>query len=307
MLVNNAGILGEVTTPEDMTADQIRHVRETDVFGLVRVTHAFRPLLRKTTAPSVVDVTSGLGSFTLTHDPERVESQYPLAAYGSSKTDPAVRARTQAINQLKAVLVVADPAPRERLSSLGNAELFRTCATLGPSDGGGGEDAVTRATHMTLRMPAERIEQLTARINELNQRLTRLVELHAPQLLVPVGIGPDSAVTVLITMGDNPERLDSEASFAALCGVSPIEYSSGRRRTRRLNHGGDRQANAACAASSSPGYVTTRAPRRTTNAAPRRAGPAVRPDASSGMPPARSSTWSDRSPVPPRYRGVCET
>ncbi|MFF9485010.1 transposase [Streptomyces sp. NPDC014676] len=46
-------------------------------------------------------------------------------------------------------------------------------------------------------------------------------------------------------MGDNPERLNTEASFAALCGVSPIEYSSGRWRTRRLNHGGDRRANAA--------------------------------------------------------------
>jgi transposase len=101
------------------------------------------------------------------------------------------------------------------------------------------------ATHMTLRMLAERIEQLTGQIDELNQRLTRLVERHAPQLLTPVGIGPDSAVTLLITMGDNPERLNTEASFAALCGVSPIEYSSGRRSTRRLNHGGDRQANAA--------------------------------------------------------------
>lgn len=86
ILVNNAGILGEVTAPQDMTADQIRHVYETNVFGLVRVTHAFLPLLREATAPSVVNVTSGLGSFTLTHDPERVESQYPLAAYGSSKS-----------------------------------------------------------------------------------------------------------------------------------------------------------------------------------------------------------------------------
>ncbi|MFJ3209906.1 transposase [Streptomyces flaveolus] len=156
--------------------------------------------------------------------------------------DSAVKARTQAINQLKAVLVIADPALRERMSSLGNAELFRTCARLGPADGGGDEDAVAQATHMTLRMLAERIEQLTAQINELNQRLTQLVEHHAPQLLEPVGIGPDSAVTLLITMGDNPERLSTEASFAALCGVSPIEYSSGRRRTRRLNYGGDRQA-----------------------------------------------------------------
>ncbi|WP_234319914.1 IS110 family transposase [Streptomyces sp. NRRL F-5635] len=159
--------------------------------------------------------------------------------------DSAVKARTQAINQLKAVLVIADPALRDRMSSLGNAELFRTCARLGSPDGGGVEDVVAQATHITLRMLAERIEQLTAQIDELNQRLTRLVERHAPQLLVPVGIGPDSAVTLLITMGDNPERLNTEASFAALCGVSPIEYSSGRRRTRRLNHGGDRQANAA--------------------------------------------------------------
>ncbi|MGX1134271.1 transposase [Streptomyces glaucescens] len=60
-----------------------------------------------------------------------------------------------------------------------------------------------------------------------------------------MGIGPDSAVTLLITMGDNPDRLHSETSFAALCGVSPIEYSSGRRSTRRLDQGGDRQANAA--------------------------------------------------------------
>ncbi|MFH9084132.1 IS110 family transposase [Streptomyces sp. NPDC017676] len=159
--------------------------------------------------------------------------------------DSAVKARTQAVNQLKAVLVVADPALRERLSRLGNRELFRTCARLGPGDGEDGECTVAQATHMALRMLAERIEQLTGQIDELNQRLTRLVERHAPQLLEPVGIGPDSAVTLLITMGDNPERLNSEASFAALCGVSPVEYSSGRRSTRRLNHGGDRRANAA--------------------------------------------------------------
>ncbi|MFK0110843.1 transposase [Streptomyces sp. NPDC091217] len=159
--------------------------------------------------------------------------------------DSAVKARTQAINQLKAVLVIADPALQERLSSLGNRELFRTCARLGQRDGEGDEDAVAQATRVTLSLLAQRIEQLTAQIDELNQRLTRLVERHAPQLLVPVGIGPDSAVTLLITMGDNPDRLNTEASFAAQCGVSPVEYSSGRRTSRRLNHGGDRQANAA--------------------------------------------------------------
>jgi len=86
VLINNAGILGDVTAPGDMTVDQLRAVYETNVFGVVRVTNAFLPLLRRAESPSVVNVTSGLGSFTLVHDTDRVESQYPLAAYGSSKT-----------------------------------------------------------------------------------------------------------------------------------------------------------------------------------------------------------------------------
>jgi hypothetical protein len=92
---------------------------------------------------------------------------------------------------------------------------------------------------------AQRIGKLTGQIRDLERRLAELVERHFPQVLVPVGIGPDSAATLLITMGDNPERLRSEASFAALCGVSPVEYSPGRRRRYRLNRGGDRRANVA--------------------------------------------------------------
>ncbi|MFI5845953.1 SDR family NAD(P)-dependent oxidoreductase [Catenuloplanes sp. NPDC051500] len=85
ILINNAGILGEVTSPEEMTVAHMRPVYETNVFGTVRVIRAFLPLLRAAEAPSVVNVTSGVGSFTLVLDPTTVESQYPLAAYGSSK------------------------------------------------------------------------------------------------------------------------------------------------------------------------------------------------------------------------------
>lgn len=102
-----------------------------------------------------------------------------------------------------------------------------------------------QATRLTLSLLARRIAQLTVEIHHLDQRLARLVEHHAPLLLDVVGVGPDTAVTLLITVGDNPERLGSEASFAALCGVSPVERSSGARQCRRLNRGGDRQANAA--------------------------------------------------------------
>ncbi|WP_434097838.1 IS110 family transposase [Streptomyces mirabilis] len=159
----------------------------------------------------------------------------------------AVKARTQAINQLKAVLVTADPVLREELAGLGNTELFRTCAQF--TDARGHEEAgaepVVQATRITLGLLAHRTGQLSEEIRDVEARLARLVECHAPQLLDVVGIGPDTAVTLLITVGDNPERLDSEASFAALCGVSPVERSSGRRHFRRLNRGGDRQANAA--------------------------------------------------------------
>ncbi|MEU5996789.1 IS110 family transposase [Streptomyces sp. NPDC047197] len=159
----------------------------------------------------------------------------------------AVKARTQAVNQLKAVLITADPALREELAGLGNAELLRTCAgfTDLSSRGEVGEESVLQATRITLGLLAGRIGQLSAQIREVDARLARLVERSAPQLLEVVGIGPDTAVALLITVGDNPERLGSEAAFAALCGVSPVERSSGRRQFRRLNRGGDRQANAA--------------------------------------------------------------
>ena len=86
ILINNAGILGDVSAPEYMTPTQLQSVYETNVFGLVRVTHALLPLLRKGQTPSVINVTSGMGSFGLTQDPDRIESQYTLAAYGSSKS-----------------------------------------------------------------------------------------------------------------------------------------------------------------------------------------------------------------------------
>ena len=67
----------------------------------------------------------------------------------------------------------------------------------------------------------------------------------APALSDVFGVGPDTAATLLVTAGSNPERLRSEAAFAALCGVNPIPASSGKTNRHRLNRGGDRRANAA--------------------------------------------------------------
>lgn len=86
ILINNAGITGGRVAPIDVTADHLRRVYETNVFGVVRVTHAALPLLQRSAAPVIVNVASGLGSLDVITNPERMESRFPALAYGSSKT-----------------------------------------------------------------------------------------------------------------------------------------------------------------------------------------------------------------------------
>ncbi|MBV9794189.1 MAG: SDR family oxidoreductase [Actinobacteria bacterium] len=85
VLVNNAGIPGGRTPPAEVTAADVRWVYETNVYGVVRVTHAFVPLLQASAAPAIVNVSSGLGSFGVVTDPDRMESQWPTLAYSSAK------------------------------------------------------------------------------------------------------------------------------------------------------------------------------------------------------------------------------
>ncbi|MDB4975993.1 MAG: putative short chain oxidoreductase [Myxococcaceae bacterium] len=86
VLINNAGIAGDMSPPSEVTADAVRHVYETNVLGIVRVTHALLPLLRASKNPVIVNVSSGLGSFALVHDASRIESKVAALAYCSSKS-----------------------------------------------------------------------------------------------------------------------------------------------------------------------------------------------------------------------------
>jgi transposase len=156
--------------------------------------------------------------------------------------DSATKARTQAINQLRAVLVNTDPPLRESMTGLSAAMLVHRCAQLSDDHAAG---PATRAAIHTLRLLAGRIQQLTGEIRDLQQRITAAVEAVVPALLHRLGIAGDTAAVMLIAAGDNPQRLNTEASYAALCGTSPVEASSGKSQRRRLNRGGDRQANAA--------------------------------------------------------------
>jgi transposase len=106
-------------------------------------------------------------------------------------------------------------------------------------------DAVSAATKAALSSLAHRVSDLEAEIAELDAMITPLLEETAPELLAVYGVGIDTAAALLVAAGDNPERLHSEAAWAHLCGVSPLEASSGKVTRHRLNRGGDRQANRA--------------------------------------------------------------
>ncbi|PRY12622.1 SDR family NAD(P)-dependent oxidoreductase [Kineococcus rhizosphaerae] len=86
VLINNAGVPGPHVPADELTAADALAVYDVNVFGIVRVTHAFLPLLRGAENPVVVNVSSGMGSFAATHDPDRVESTFPAPLYTSSKS-----------------------------------------------------------------------------------------------------------------------------------------------------------------------------------------------------------------------------
>lgn len=154
--------------------------------------------------------------------------------------DSAVKARVQAMNQLHAVLVNADPALRERLAPLTPARLLRACAQLDPSCWAGVDATVA----YTLARLARRVRSLDAEVREPTGASAPR-SARSPRSCLSYGA---SALTVPRRCWSPPGTTPpagQRSSFAALCGVSPVEASSGKVQRHRLNRGGHRQANAA--------------------------------------------------------------
>lgn len=153
----------------------------------------------------------------------------------------AMHHRSQVANQIHAVVVSAPPVLRDELQTLRKHELvakvakFRIQELTDPRE----------AARLALQLLGQRYQSLTKEIEALDAQLQRLIEQHAPHMLAIRGAQTEVAGTLLVVAGDNPERLKSEASFAALCGVSPMQASSGKTCRHRLNRGGDRQGNRA--------------------------------------------------------------
>ena len=156
----------------------------------------------------------------------------------------AVKARSAAMVQLRDLIVTAPQPLREQLSEprtiRGKANL---CRRLRPAMGE--LELPSQSARLALRSLARRIQTLDEEIDALDKQLERLVRDAAPRTTALLGISTGHAGQLLVSAGQNIERLRGESSFAALCGAGPIPASSGKTSRHRLNYGGDRDANRA--------------------------------------------------------------
>ena len=173
--------------------------------------------------------------------PKSGEGEVEMIRMLKSARDSAVKARTQAVNQMKALVVTAPAELRERLDDLTTSALAKRCRNFRLSR----LNDPKAAAKYALRSLARRYLQLSDEVRDLETEMERLARSVAPALVNAFGVGPNTAATLMIAAGSNPDRLRTEAAFASLCGVNPIPASSGKTNRHRLNRGGDRQANAA--------------------------------------------------------------
>lgn len=153
----------------------------------------------------------------------------------------AVKARTAAQVQIKSLLVTAPTQLRERYRDASDKSMIEGLSRMRASF----TEIALGAIVTSLKSLARRHQQLTQEIAELEATLAPLTAEANPALVASKGVGTITAAQLLITAGENADRLRNEAAFAALAGVSPIPASSGKTNRHCLNRGGDRQANAA--------------------------------------------------------------
>ena len=173
--------------------------------------------------------------------PKSGEGEVEMIRILKSARDSAIKARTQAINQMKALVVTSPSVLREKLDGLTTGALAERCRNFRLTR----LDDPTAAAKYALRSLARRHLQLKEEVRGLDAEMERLTRSVAPVLANAFGVGTSTAAALLVAAGSNPDRLRTEAAFASLCGVNPIPASSGKTNRHRLNRGGDRQANAA--------------------------------------------------------------
>ena len=177
-----------------------------------------------------------------TAEPKSGTSSVEMIRHLKVARDAAVKAKTQAMLTLKAIIVSAPDELREQLEGIrGKLTLVRHLAALRP----GPMVSTAASAKAALKAIARRWLVLREEIEGHDRELDRLVSTTAPDLTAARGVATATAAEMLLLVGDNPERVRSEGALAKLCGACPIPASSGRTSRHRLNRGGNRQANAA--------------------------------------------------------------
>ena len=195
-------------------------------------------------------------------DPIDAVSAARAALSGSAKTTPKRRdgtveqmrvlmiarrsarmQRNQTLNQLRQIVITGPDEVRARFKDRYKTGLVTEAAAMRPRKS---SDPIVFTTNTVIRGLARRIQDLNDEMRTIDRTLEELIGETAPSLLDCYGVGAVTAATLLVTAGDNPDRLHTERSWAHLCGVSPVPTGTGKTSGRvRLNHGGDRHANAA--------------------------------------------------------------
>jgi transposase len=224
----------------------VRYLREHDV-RVVEVNQPHAHTRRRIGKSDPIDAEmaarlflTGKATVTPKHTDGIIESIRTLRVARNS----AVKSRTAATVQIRDLIITGPQPLRDQLADRKTLRGKATiCARFRLS-----ERNLSRPVHaakFALRSLAQRIETLDREIENLDQQLEQLVAAAAPRTTALLGISTGHAGQLLITAGENIDRLNGEASFAALCGASPIPASSGKTTRHRLNPGGDRQANRA--------------------------------------------------------------
>lgn len=151
----------------------------------------------------------------------------------------AVKAKTQAMNQIRGILVSGPQDIREQVWKTKPHDCAKACIEMSSS---GSSDLLESMTE-TLKLLGQRWLMLTDELALLDKRLDKLTKEHCKQLRTRMGVGPYTAGILVTVAGDNPDRLRNEAALAALCGVNPLPASSGKTIRHRLNRGGNSEAN----------------------------------------------------------------
>jgi len=185
----------------------------------------------------VEQVPHGLLSTHSPRDGQVEEMRVLLVARRSAREQ-----RSQTLNQLRHLVFCAPEPIRVRFKDRPKKSLVTEASSMRPRPGG---DTIVYRTSLVIRSLARRIQSLDTEKKTIDQTLQSLINQTAPSLLEMHGVGIDTAASLLVAAGDNPDRLRNERSWAHLCGTTPIPASSGKVTRHRLNRGGNRQANAA--------------------------------------------------------------